>query len=128
MDQLIHQSSIFPCFNFFFIIRRFLFAMILVHGGLILPRNFIVISIVLLNLMTLIYLWSNKNFEQTVLNRIEIFNESINIMISYIILIMTSISDGMTLAQLGLVLNYLVLFLFLSNILYVLSDILQSAF
>ena len=49
-------------------------------------------------------------------------------MISYIILVMTAVSDGMSLAQIGLILNYLVLFLFVSNILYVLSDMLHSAF
>ena len=113
-----------------FMIRRFIFALILVPGVLLtsFTRSLIFFAIVSLNLMNLSWIVKTRRFEVKSMERIEAFNEYMNLSISILIMVMSAITDGMTLIKFGLLLMASVGFLFAVNTLFVTCNVLGEFF
>ena len=91
-------------------------------------RTIQLISVVCLNLVTIMYLVDHQKFFDIKMDHIEFLNEFGNLSISIVMLTMTAINDGVRLAKWGLLINYSILLLFSINCIFVVSTIFKASY
>ena len=106
-----------PLFQIFFMVRRVVYAVLLItpyeyEVSLVLQ----IFAVIALNCLSMIYVASSRPFASRTANRIEAFNEWINLNVSGLLVLMQKEVDHANHYKLGLVNNFFVLFLVIVNL------------
>lgn len=127
-DLRAHKDH-YPVFNIYFMFRRLVFTLIVVMRAYFQVKPlFQMYLIIYLNLLSTCFVLTNKPFTTPKLNKIEAFNETINLVVSVLLVNQASFANGEQLFIQGFVVNGAVIFMFLVNMLFVLVDIFKQAY
>jgi len=113
-----------PIFNIVFMFRRVVYSAIIVVPLLLeIPAIFQMMLMINLNLWMCAWLVDATPFSSKKLNRVEICNELGNLCITYMLIVQNNNRNGDDLYEMGVLLNYVIIGLFLANIIFVLYTV-----
>jgi hypothetical protein len=116
-----------PYYNIFFIIRRFVYAMLIVLPPLFGMTPIVQLGLIInLNLFSCCYNIHMQNFEIRKMNLIEIFNEICNLIISVYVLAMSQNTTGEQIFMTGLINNYFIIAMYVINLIFVLFGLVDQ--